>query len=157
MKNPILIWLLVILATANNSAAQAGLVSSAPTNFTLNISMGHSIVKVGAKVAIQIALTNTSDKPIGLHAEIEDYGFMVDVKTESDGAAVNTDRGREWKKNNGTRQETSGPMLLLKPGETQRSSLAISDLYDLSRPGKYSVQVCRGTVKSNTMVVTVVP
>jgi hypothetical protein len=103
-------------------------------------------------------MTNTSDKPIGLRALIQDYGYMVDVTVVDNGAAaLDTERGRQWKKDGGTRQLTSGPIVLLKPGKTRKGSLVISDLYDLTHPGKYSVQVRRATVKSNTITVAVVP
>ena len=40
-------------------------------------------------------MKNTSDKPIALHAEIEDYAFMVDVTVVGGGPAFDTDRGRQ--------------------------------------------------------------
>jgi hypothetical protein len=52
----------------------------------------------------------------------------------------------------------------LNPGEEDRHSLMISKLYDLSKPGKYTIQVTRldleGTkiqLKSNAITVTVEP
>lgn len=102
-------------------------------------------------------MTNTSDKPIPLHAEVEDYGFMVDVTAAGNGTAPDNDRGRDWKRNGGERQSISGPGFLLKPGQTNEGPLVISDLYDLSRSGKYSVRVRRGTIRSNIITVVVIP
>src|ERR1700722_196336 len=154
MKRAILIWLFAMTFMAAISTAQ----TATPAQFTLAISEPHSTIKAGAKVTIHIGMTNTSDKPIGLRALIQDYGYIVDLTVVDNGtAALDTERGRQWKKDGGTRQLTSGPIVLLKPGETRKGSLVISDLYDLTHPGKYSVQVRRGTVKSNTITVAVVP
>jgi hypothetical protein len=49
----------------------------------------------------------------------------------------------------------SAVMVELRPGETRKEEVVISDLFDMSRPGKYSVQVtCKGA-KSNTITMTV--
>jgi hypothetical protein len=158
MRKAILSWLFaMVLATASNNVAQTAAVPSEPPRYTLVISAVHSTVKAGAKVTIEIAMKNTSDKPMALHAEIEDYGFMVDVTVVGGGPALDTDRGHQWKHDQGMRQSSSGPGFMLKPGETDKGPLTISDLYDFSRPGKYSVQVRRGIVKSNTIIVTVAP
>ena len=52
---------------------------------------------------------------------------------------------------------TSGIAVPLDPGKTAKCELIISDLYDLSRPGKYTIRVHRGSVKSNVITATVVP
>ena len=45
----------------------------------------------------------------------------------------------------------------LEPRETRKEKVVINDLFDMSRPGKYSVQAtCKG-VKSNTITMTVSP
>jgi hypothetical protein len=157
VKKSQLVWLFAItLSMAGRNAAQTAVAPSAPAQFTLAISVPHSTVKAGEKVAIEIAQTNTSDRPIVL-GYVEDEGYLADV-TVGGNAAVDTDRGRQWKKDGGFRQETSGPGFPpTKPGETSRRMLVISDLYDLTHPGTYSVQVRRGTVKSNTITVVVVP
>jgi len=158
MKKALSFWLFTIaLCVTGNGGAQTASVAAGSPRYTLTISAVHRTVEVGAEVAIQIAMTNTSDQPIPLHAEIEDYGYVVDVAAPGNVAATDTERGREWRRNNGMRQSTSGPGTLLNPGETTKGKLAINDLCDLSRPGKYSIQVHRGDVKSNTITVTVVP
>lgn len=157
MKKTLPVWLITMtLSIVLNGAGQTAVASGSP-QFTLTISADHRSVKAGANVTIQVALTNSSEKPMPLRAEIEDYGYMVDVTAVGYGAAPDTDRGRDWKRNGGERQTVSGPMALLKPGETTKGPLVISDLYDLSRPGKYWVQVRRGDVASNRISLTVVP
>jgi len=50
-----------------------------------------------------------------------------------------------------------------RPNESTKENIALSDLYDLSHPGQYTIQVSRavsdkpkdGVVKSNTITVTV--
>lgn len=128
-----------------------------PPKFLLAISLSPNVVKVGSKVAISVALTNTSLQQITLHAECEDYGYLVDVSDSTGAAAQETDRGREWKRDQGVRQVTSGIAVPLAPGKTAKCELVISDLYDLSHPGKYTIRVHRGPVNSNPIAITVVP
>jgi hypothetical protein len=141
---------------AGSSIAQTATPPSAPAQFTLAISAVQSTVKAGEKVAIEIAHTNTSKRPIVL-GPVEDEGYLPDV-TVGGNAAIDTDRGRRWKNDGGVNEETSGPGFPpTKPGETAKRILVISDLYDLTHPGTYSVQVRRLAVKSNTITVVVVP
>jgi hypothetical protein len=57
----------------------------------------------------------------------------------------------------------AGTVLSIGPGEVWRNTIRVSDLYDLSKPGQYTIQVRRWDdetktwVKSNTITVTVTP
>ena len=57
----------------------------------------------------------------------------------------------------------AGTLVSLKPSQDWRNTLRVSDLYDLSKPGQYTIQVRRWDdetktwVKSNTITVTVTP
>jgi hypothetical protein len=57
----------------------------------------------------------------------------------------------------------AGALVSLKPGEDWRTTIWVSDLYDVSKPGQYTIQVRRWDdetktwVKSNAITVTVTP
>jgi len=57
----------------------------------------------------------------------------------------------------------AGTLVSLKPGQDWRNTIRVSDLYDLSKPGQYTIQVRRWDdetktwVKSNKITVTVTP
>jgi hypothetical protein len=150
-------WLFATtLSMAGSNVAQTAAAPSTPAQFTLAISAVQSTVKAGEKIAIEIAHTNTSKRPIVL-GPVDDDGYLPDV-TVGGNAAIDTVRGRQWKNDGGVTEESSGPGFPpTKPGETAKRILVISDLYDLTHPGTYSVQVRRGTVKSNTITVVVLP
>jgi hypothetical protein len=156
MKNMVMVFLIAI-APLVLGCAQTPQARVSPPRFSLAISLSPNVVKVGSKVAISVALTNTSLQQITLPAEYEDYGYLVDVSDSTGAAAQETDRGREWKMGQGMRQVTSGIAVPLAPGKTARCELVISDLYDLSYPGKYTIRVHRGPVTSNLIALTLVP
>jgi hypothetical protein len=157
MKKAHLTWLFAMtLSMAGNSVAQRP-VELAPPWYTFAISADPSTVKAGEKVVIQIAVTNTSDKSRGL-GPANAEGFMVDVTVVGNGAAPDTELGRKWKHKHGAMAGTwGGPIRGVEPGETTKRALVISDLYDMTRPGQYTVQVSRPPLKSNTITITVVP
>ena len=83
-----------------------------------------------------------------------EYRYEAVAHDAQGNIAAATERGLEARQ---PPQQYSGGGFPLEPGETMKDELVISDLYNMSRPGKYSVQVsCRGA-KSNTITVTVVP
>ena len=57
----------------------------------------------------------------------------------------------------------AGTLVSLDPGQDWRNTIRVSDLYDLSKPGQYTIQVRRWDdetktwVKSNAVTVTVTP
>jgi hypothetical protein len=56
----------------------------------------------------------------------------------------------------------SGTLNELAPGETRRGEEEVTTIYDLSKPGKYSLQVCRdlidlGNIYSNKIEILVTP
>jgi len=128
--------------------------------FTLTIS-AESVVKAGSQVALKVRLTNTSNRPMntssqyigGVHS-----GYLYDVR---DGAGNLIEK----KAHKESDEPIMGSLRLgkLKPSESRDEGTLVSDVYDMSRPGTYTIQLSLpisndpkdGVVKSNPITVTV--
>ena len=145
------------LASSVMGSSRAQTAPTVPEKPKLALSIsGPGTVKSGSKVMIQVARTNISGQAILFRVEPIEYRYEVVVHDAHGDMAADTDHGREVRRDFGGIQY-SGPAFPLPPRETMKDELVISDLYDLSRPGRYSVQVsCRGA-KSNTITMAVVP
>jgi len=120
------------------------------------------IAKAGAEVGIHVVKTNTSkydedwsDLPNGMASSFDKYRYDV---RDSNGNPVG-----ERVIEPADSAATHAKYHKLAPGESQFTIASITTLYDLSRPGKYTIQVSQpvsdniqdGVVKSNTISVTV--
>jgi hypothetical protein len=142
----------------------------------LKISPVAPSVKVGAKVRLRIEFKNTSDHEISLpavpwgnedHPELK--GFVPVVTDATGKEATLTHWGRLVSRRPNSSDNPPGLIFQmvgefkLAPGQVYTSEIVLSDLYDLSVPGSYSVQVphADGDPKkmgmSNTATITVVP
>jgi hypothetical protein len=135
------------------------------TPFTLVISSEAKSVKVGSAVEIKLSLTNASAQDIDASANISDLtgvdpNFIFEVRD----AIGNLVSKREYEHP----ELATGHALLnrvIKPGKTLEEKADIGRLYDMSRPGEYSIQASRrasenekdGFVKSNKIRITVTP
>ena len=142
---------------------------------TLTINVVKGAVKTGTKIRLTIALRNTSTHEITVaavpmgdhkdHPEVE--GFRPVVLDANGKRPALTKWGKQIF---GPLDPDQGPLALnavgtwsLAPGEVYTSEIVLSDLYDLSVPGTYSVQVpdydddLQQAVKSNAATITVVP
>jgi len=148
--------ILVSVVFANAQQASAG-------PLLLMIETDHKQVATGGEVRVGINLTNTSEKPV-IVEEIGLFPYEVSV-LRADGTAVTlTERGRKLKKE---QQEvrTTGWVTTMRfgvtilPGKTRSSECAVSDWYDMTVPGDYSIQLqldWKGRViPSNIIEVTV--
>jgi hypothetical protein len=158
----------VILSLATLAARQ----TPAPS-FSITISTTESTVKVGSKVAITILFKNISQEEVDLAKIPGDHGGefhnVVDVRDADGKLPPETEYKQELE---GRRSTVNGHHVLpltsnftqfLKPGDLMQDSLVITNLYDLSKPGKYTIQIERSddvrktVVKSNVITVTVAP
>jgi hypothetical protein len=140
-----------------------------PRVYTIRINAAESTVKAGSKVSIKVVLANVGTTPFRLGFQGGDFpDYIVDVRRERDGLSPPlTPIGRKMVLGETLTPPTSSPYVrLLEPGKPIENEIALSSLYDLSQPGRYLVQIERGRmygdryrsgVKSNTIVITVVP
>lgn len=109
--------------------------------FTLSLS-ADSTVKAGADVYVKVAMQNISDQPIDCSvasSNAVDLSFRFRVRDES---------GNPLKKKVSKHPELEGSgsikMCTLAPGQsTLPEDNLISNLYDLTNPGKYTIQALR--------------
>lgn len=167
---------LILLAVAS-AGVSAGVGQPVRSPFSLTISTPTTTVKSGSEVRINITMSNTSNQKILLfRAKGDDSGeFNNDLQILDDKAnsAPVTEYRRRLKGEPGRpgpHGEPAPPLLSsdigcsLEPGKSMEEVIVANKLYDLSQPGKYSIQVSRFDlaysktwVKSNTITLTVVP
>lgn len=151
---------------------KAALPTTAGTSFTLGISMPQNgmayypavaphayTVKSGSEIRLDFYVTNTSDHQIEYDPAISWYVF--DVRDAQGGPAPLTPDGQYLRKQYGMGHMRALPV---PPGQTLAAGGAwLSVIYNLSKPGKYTVQVSRFDdatktwVKSNKLTLTVTP
>jgi hypothetical protein len=142
--------IMLVIAILGPSLAQAKAQS-----FTLKISAVQNVVKVGSNVRVKIELKNTSEDDISLGGmpcgnkegcpELQGYHFIV-----------RNFQGKEPPLTKWGRQvfgrpkpnETFPRVILesvvsfpLSPGQTYTTEIIVSNLYDLSVPGIYTIQI----------------
>jgi hypothetical protein len=152
--------LVFVLGSAMVSPGTAQTAPTAPEKRALAITIaGPRTVKSKSKTTIQIAMTNVSGRAVIFDAVPNaEYIYEAVVRDVHGSTAPYTEHGKETRQYFGPVMPIySGPASPLEPRKTWKNELVVSDLYDLSLPGKYSVQVsCRGTI-SNTITMTIVP
>ncbi len=158
-------------ATPATGAQQASV--SAP--FSLNIRADDS-ARLGSSVDVYVVTKNVSTQSIVLRRQEhpQDTGmlgsvFRVDISDSLGNSLPETALGESTDQTHQSAPDpaamasarAAGTLVSLKPGQDWRNTLRVSDLYDLSKPGLYTIQVRRWDdetktwVKSNTITVTV--
>jgi hypothetical protein len=135
------------------SQASAGLIS-------LSIQAEKSVVKASSEIRLDLSIRNESDQvvKIGMTNPVFDYHITV---SRADGKFVPETEFMRRAKNrvgNISRARTA----TLYPHQTTHDTIAVGELYDMSEPGEYLIQLERelpeqlghGTVRSNTIKVT---
>lgn len=160
MKTALAILLMHLLAPAGMQSSQAD-------PFLVSIRISNNSVKLASPVAIEVTTKNTSQTPVKLSLTnpVLDYAFAV---VGPDGVPVpETNELKKMKDRSKpvifTRQITK----VLQPGQSISERVQISDYYDFSKLGDYTISAQReipewvragkGNVKSNSLIVTVVP
>jgi hypothetical protein len=153
----------------------ARLAQCAQPPFTITIALTDGgVEKTGSPVAVSVTLTNHSG--VTLSASQWDYAddYTVDVRDAQGNSGPESEEVRKARAemdactNSG--RAVCGKKILLhgvmgqfKPGESWQERLLIAKYYDMSRLGKYTIQLERklpeelgkGTVKSNPITITV--
>jgi hypothetical protein len=154
----------------------AASVAQAQPAFTITISAGRTVVTVKSPVEVQVILKNTSNQDLRVGVDNSDKaelsGFGAEV-TDAHGLAPKITRYHDVLTGEKAAHEsvsnpdehfvvvTSGGLLTVGPGSSIELHMDIGQMYDLSKPGVYTIQVTRtdaayGTVvKSNPLKITV--
>jgi hypothetical protein len=179
------LFLTVVLVGVGGAAQSQKSASTSKPGFSVKIIAAHGIVKVGSEVCLIATLTNTSDHQIGISmvpgrdqtftdchdrinqrmlkcykVEIRDErrSLISEIKPKFFEPVVDAHGSITMDLYLGSSQER-----YLKPGEAVKDELVVSNRYDLSQPGKYTIKVQRidtetmAMVESNTITMTVTP
>lgn len=138
----------VFILLVISAAIGRGQSSEAP--FSIVITPHRDAVKAGSEVLLDVEAVNTSDKPIRWFFTKQDLEYDTDVRDSSGTQAQETVYGR--KLHRGELLQGSIISSELKPGQQVRGSIVLSDIYDLTKPGEYAVQVMRKDVVSRQVV-----
>ncbi len=174
MSNPITV---TVLPTPSAASASPREQTPGATPFSLDISTDAS-VRRGSAVDIYVVTKNLSTHSIVLRRQENprDVGmlgsvFRVDISNSAGNSPADTELGQSTNHLGDTPPDpaltaaarAAGTLVSLNPGQDWRNTLRVSDLYDLSKPGQYTIQVRRWDdetktwVKSNTITITVTP
>jgi hypothetical protein len=129
-------------------------------------------VTAGSDVVIEITITNTASNDSFVFtskAGAETAGYIPEVRREDGTVPPMTRYGRKWIKGEWERGdysdlESGGTLNRLHSGEKVTDGTLLNKLYNLTQPGRYTVQIRRFDFKekkpvatSNTITVTVTP
>src|SRR5579864_174461 len=151
------VLILITLAACAASSTQS---STVP--FALTIQAEENPVKAGAEVKVDITLCNSSNRAMHISYGLTESDYAFEVRDSQNRIPPETEFARKAK---GRGYFSNDHLFYLQPGESlPKAPLVVSKFYDLSRPGEYKIQVSRavpkelgsGTVKSNTLTITVV-
>ena len=160
----ILIFLSFLPLTAAHAAQNAPL---APPSLSVSISAPESVVKAGSAVKLKITTTNTSDHDVSFIVSTDGL-YDIYVRDPTGALAPETPEGARkhfWSPNH---RPAAGSAFTgrhhLEADAKQEAELDVTKEYDLTKPGKYTVEVerpdpeSRGKrLKSNTITITVTP
>ena len=152
----------VLLNVVSMSISLGAYAQAAQPPFMLTISADPPVVKAGRNVVVAVTMTNTSKHKIEC---AHPYNRKLDMDI-LDNYDIRDGRGNLVVENTTTPGFAGSfpPARVLKPGESQHiGDDVLNILYNLSRPGVYTIQMSRaisnnpkdGAVKSNTITVTV--
>jgi len=144
-----------------------------PPVISLAISSMQDVIKAHAQVTVETVLTNISDHEIStFQGSGSAQGYDVVVRDAqgkpprsasdylAEQAKKDRDAGRPFR---AIIRQGSAHTVQLKPGQNLKDRIEISAFYDLSQPGKYTIQVSRKDpesktdVNSNMITVTLTP
>jgi hypothetical protein len=120
--------------------------------------------RTGSDVVVEITITNSSDRPIGMEA-MGISPYVVIVRGGNGVPAPETEMGRSLEQR---QRERIAPGwvgnrfgVTLQPGQAVHEKCVVSEQYVMTVPGRYSIQLerlwGRTAVPSNTVMVAVVP
>jgi hypothetical protein len=136
-------------------------------DFVINISTPQSSVRTGTDIPLEIKVNNVSNRELPILVSPGESGialaFDVNVFDESMEKVPETDAGfRAHGKTHIPRTVSGGTMMIAVGGE-HKSTTHLNEIFNLSKPGIYTVQVQKfdkannRTVKSNIIKISITP
>src|SRR6478672_9674589 len=98
--------------------------------FTISISTAHPSIKSGSPVVVNVTLTNTLDRTIGIAQSDPQSDYDVTVTDIKGAPAPFTAHGRELHDPYAIKQVFSNVVRPLKPQEAMTESLEVSQIFD---------------------------
>jgi hypothetical protein len=146
----------VIESSSLGAATSQASPQAIPPGVSLAISGPRRVMKAGSQVWLKVSLSNHSPENIGAPGDDSGFCATIDVYDEKGAAAPDTEFGRQCKQDMLTVKVTSdtGPIFVVRPGGTWTGKVEVTKLVDISRPGKYTIQMHYGRLLSNKIVVT---
>jgi hypothetical protein len=132
-----------------------------PTVLSLDLSPLTPSTKVGQAVMVRATVTNTSDGDVTYSNKSRDCDYSFKVTAPSGDPATETAQMKSLKCDGGGLVISARNIVVtLKPGESDSEDIRLTDLFQFSQTGKYTVEVTRvfpklGRCRSNTAIVTV--
>jgi hypothetical protein len=129
----------------------------------LQLATPEPTAKVGGSILVRVTTVNESNQPVTYHNTNPFCNYSFEVLGSAGTAAPETDLRKRVNCGGGQLEITGRNIVVtLKPGENHSEEINISEQYDLSQPGQYSIRVSRtfpgiGHFTSNTVTVTVTP
>jgi hypothetical protein len=126
--------------------------------FTLIIRPEHDMVKAGEPVIIDVVKTNSSSTPLNL-MPTNNPGEYYDIDITKDGVTAEPTPALRKLKDTAGHRITSFLLGTVKPGKLMKESVQVSESYEMSQPGAYTIQLHQNIgyarVTSNTVTVLV--
>lgn len=184
---------LVATIVALSLSAAIAIAQSAQPNFSISIGVEQNKVRAGSDLAISVVETNVSNHPIWLGGGLQPLpgtGIVLEVLDVQGVSAPKTELYRIWRGEENPPivfhpaeggkpawTETHIPMLsgrgvLIDPGNVVKDQIVVNKLFDLSKPGKYTIRLRQidfrkdeeassgrpvPYVNSNTITITITP
>jgi|HubBroStandDraft_6_1064221.scaffolds.fasta_scaffold1422484_1 hypothetical protein len=155
MRSKLIALLLTTLWIVAYATAQNPPLAPRVARTKIVVASVHPIEKSGAEIVVEVNGKFISDGFSG--ACTGEQPYRVDVYDADGRPAPHAERGREVSSSGLVVPVTSCIAVNVKAGTTWKDRLVLSDLYEMSKPGKYLVHVIHGDTKSNTLTLTIVP
>jgi hypothetical protein len=167
MRSVLAVLLLTVgLVTGSKTWAQhAKATESTDPSLSITVSVRQDVVKIGTRAYIEVTTKNISTHETQISKSHGQLSFQMDVKDEESHSRPESELAQETRRKR--RADPIGEQSLvtnhLKPGESDKEIADVRDYYDLSKIGKYTIQVHRldprsqTEIKSNTITITVTP
>lgn len=129
---------------------------------SLTITPAEQTATAGAIIKVKAKLTNLTDHVITFFDTNSDCDYLTEVRGDSGNPAPETAYKRQLQCSDKS-GDSRNILVSLKPREAIGEEILVSRLYELRRPGNYTVQVSRrvpkgvgkGPIKSNVVTITV--